>query len=1126
MAINSITIEKNPTLTTGEDYYFLRRKGIEFIEQMGSQWWTDYNTHDPGITILEALCYAITDLSYRTSWDIKDILAEPPTSQPQAQSQGFFTARDILTVNPLTVSDFRRVLIDLDKVNNAWLICNKCACEVHLYANCEADSLTYEPPAHQREQIKVVPTGTCNVLLELGSDPEFGSLNDQKINHTFIIEISSEKRGAVTAEFRFPAWDAVAWGAATDYVSETGELLRNIATVTLDVSLIKTGETTSLTTEEENRRWRQWQRVFFANIEITFTDDSVPPLQLQDVPLRLFGDTEIRQAFKDDWDFSNFASDELASRIAAPYIKKMAVVERTLAQVKENLHDYRNLCEDFCCLSRICVEDVAVCADMEVTPDADIELVLANVLFEIEQYFNPGIKFYTLQELLDEGQPVDEIFEGPRLNHGFIKNADLDAAQLKSQLRTSDIINRLVEIKGVIAVKSLLLTRYDRDGREVKGVSDIGQGIDKNKSSALWTLEISPQCQPKLYVENSKFIFYKNDLPFIARSNEVQDTLNQLRGQDERLKRMELIPSERDLPVPVGQYRWTEKYYPVQYSFPLTYGIGDEGLRKPATEKRQAQARQLKGYLMFFEQLLANYLAQLANARNLFSLDETQLHTYFASNLRDDGLIRGVEELLKPELDDAKLQQLVESEAERLDRRNRFLDQLIARFAESFSEYALMLYSVGKELKPLAQATLITQKIAFLKNYPIISRERAKSFNYQKTPLASDNQIILRKRIALLLGITPEIEEKIIIVEHLLLRPRYPGDAVMEVCLGSDCATCGEADPYSFQLTIVMPAWATPFDENIELRRFADRTIRLETPAHLLGKICWVSNLNYGQGLEKNLLSPLGKLLREKGEDAGGASPSATDAQKGAENILAAAQKAFIKWLETKPADLTETEIKTKLKDRFQVDLTPLVNIYDGVTNYDVIGDGIFELLATHFTFITVEDRWLQYERFKKAWEDWLVVNAKFDWCAERVLEKIERGVARLQPTLSQIRTRKSLACQLAERFGTVFSQEMKKNVLAEKNIGNRKQEVRRIFDLAFPGNTIADIATFRQPNSALREMFADIYAPYFEVTTKLWKVVLQLAKLQSIYPPATLHDCDDGNDDNPVRLDHTMLGG
>jgi hypothetical protein len=95
-----VTLEKAPALKPAEDFYRLRREGIDFIEKLGSHWWTNYNTHDPGITILEALCYAITDLAYRISWNIEDILASPtyPTDPDKPYpNQPFFTARDILT---------------------------------------------------------------------------------------------------------------------------------------------------------------------------------------------------------------------------------------------------------------------------------------------------------------------------------------------------------------------------------------------------------------------------------------------------------------------------------------------------------------------------------------------------------------------------------------------------------------------------------------------------------------------------------------------------------------------------------------------------------------------------------------------------------------------------------------------------------------------------------------------------------------------------------------------------------------------------------------------------------------------------------------------------------------------
>ena len=85
-----VTIPKQPVLKPACDYYRLRREGIGFIEKMGSRLWTDYNTHDPGITILEAFCYALTDLAYRSEWDIKDLLTAKTAPRRALPGSGIF----------------------------------------------------------------------------------------------------------------------------------------------------------------------------------------------------------------------------------------------------------------------------------------------------------------------------------------------------------------------------------------------------------------------------------------------------------------------------------------------------------------------------------------------------------------------------------------------------------------------------------------------------------------------------------------------------------------------------------------------------------------------------------------------------------------------------------------------------------------------------------------------------------------------------------------------------------------------------------------------------------------------------------------------------------------------------
>ena len=67
-------IEKKTKTASPLDFDNLRARGIELTQQNSGDAWTDYNLHDPGVTILEALCYALSDLAYRTNFPLEDIL--------------------------------------------------------------------------------------------------------------------------------------------------------------------------------------------------------------------------------------------------------------------------------------------------------------------------------------------------------------------------------------------------------------------------------------------------------------------------------------------------------------------------------------------------------------------------------------------------------------------------------------------------------------------------------------------------------------------------------------------------------------------------------------------------------------------------------------------------------------------------------------------------------------------------------------------------------------------------------------------------------------------------------------------------------------------------------------------
>ena len=948
----SITIQKNQSLPDSSDYQLLRQKGLEYIEKLGSRLWTDYNVHDPGITMLEALCYALTDLGFRTSLDIKDLLALPVPETadadgqfPADKRQALYTARNILTVNPFTNNDFRKLLINIDGIKNGWLKCRKCPCnDIYLYANCTKSILQYTPTEHQ-----VIVKGLYDVLLEFEEEEKTGNLNSGKIKYNFSFK-NGVQLGNATVEMRLPSW------AKLEEHKARYKKFRNPLSAIISVSVPFISGSSPVVADipasPEALLDNALRKPVFANVAVTFKPDKNLPatevLVFKNVAINVWcRTTEERRALVLD-DLKKALMDKSAAGILPKYLDKIKRADAVIKDTIQVLHGHRNLAEDYCSIKAIEVEDMAICADMEVEADADIEAILAEAYYRIDQYMSPDIKFYSLQQLLDGGKPVDEIFEGPALSNGFIDNDELAATSLKKVLYTSDIINLVMDIPGVKAFKNFVLARYDDNGYLVE--------------TQEWAMHVTANRQPRLYIQASKVLVFKNGLPFLADNNELSDSLQVILGKHTQPKFSVL---ENDLAVPHGNYYQLESYYTVQNSLPQTYGIGADGLPASATVLRKAQARQLKAYLLFFEQLLVNYLSQLANLGELFAVDKSVTQTYF-SHFIQASEVSGIADLVNG-IDAAGLQQLIEDEDVFLGRRNRFLDHLLARFSESFNEYALMLYSYNDD-KAIADSQLIENKISFLQNFPVVSSNRGKSFNYKDPAIvcSSANVPGLVKRIQQLLGYGHAYEsniemievnedigddfeyrwrlvdndgniyliskskyigatrdaaqqkawadvekvfkhitkaanykikqvtkftlnlvdekseviavrkqnfntqaeaetamdeiiafakeiifaEKIFIVEHLLLRPRnlpdastpFPlGDPLLNVCLDAECSDCDERDPYSFRITVVLNGQEGLASKGMEFRRFAEQTIRMETPAHLGVKICWVS---------------------------------------------------------------------------------------------------------------------------------------------------------------------------------------------------------------------------------------------------------------------------------------------
>ena len=794
------TLSRAPEPEIALDQARLYAKGLDQVRSLSRATWTDHNPHDPGITTLELLCYAMTELAYRAGFPIEDLLAaDTPQGTADVMKQQFYRAREILPNAPLTINDYRKLVIDVVGIKNAWV--------QPVAARCWADTVE-------------------GVLLH--------------------------------------------------------------------------------------------------------ADSGLPGVR----PVDVQGRYNVLLEFDDD--------------VANPV--KAAGTAMALLQAN------RNLCEDFVNIDVVHPQFFALCAELELDPAADAVQVAARIRFEVENSLAPPVFPHTLAQMLarthDDGSAYTaaEIFEGPALQHGFIADADLDAADLRTEIRLSDVIAVIMDIAGVRAVRDIVINVLS-DPDPVTGKVTSGVPLDK------WRIPVLPGRQPRLDKALWRFVFYKRDVPVCADPALVDAALQALEAaQQAGIDQLGI----EDLPIPSGRFRALADYQSFQQHFPELYGLSDRGLPAHVGDQRQADVLQLKGYLLFFDQAMANYFAQLEGLGGLLSREAVDgAPTYRAQVVQS---FVDWDRVYPAAIDNDKLTALFETPEAAVARRNRFLDHLLSRVAEDFHDYLnVMGTAFGAD-----PASAIKTKCAFLQDYPALGAERAMAYDHTLARphdlWNSANVSGLERRIARLLGIQdfsrrnlsalpndiyPEIDatpddefrfrvedpvtrkillsssrhyvtrddaraemvqaiaraqlpegyqrkvaddgrhyfnivdaaneviarrieyfvdpavmeadiasmtaqlavryggEGLYLVENLLLFPDDPHDPFMPICVDTNCGDCADLDPYSWRLQFVLPAYAGRF-KDMAFRRFVEDTIRLETPAHLCPKVCWVDEQDMG----------------------------------------------------------------------------------------------------------------------------------------------------------------------------------------------------------------------------------------------------------------------------------------
>lgn len=404
-------------------------------------------------------------------------------------------------------------------------------------------------------------------------------------------------------------------------------------------------------------------------------------------------------------------------------------------QILDRYHANRSLCEDLAEIKEVEVQKVAVCARIGLVNKADEELVHAKVLRAINNYLSPEVHFYSLKQMLEKGLTTDQIFEGPLLENGFIDTEELKNSKLRTEVRLSDIISEIMKVDGVKEIHEISIAGCDN---VIKQTND-------------WLICIEKGRKPEL-CELSSFSYSKGSLPLNINDKKVQDYLQNLKREEEALR--EDARQNKELALPQGTSYDVAEYATILNEFPDTYGVGSSGIIGNQNPEREALAKQMKAYLLFFDQILAGYFKHLEKVKEILSVNGDLKRTYFTQALKN---IKGFDELVSdyPTGNDDDLTDTLYEELDNsVERRNEILDHLISRFAETFSDYTFLMKSLYGNS---ADEIVLANKQKFLNEYSSLSKDRGLGYNYT---LFSDSDIWnttnisgAQKRIARLLGI-------------------------------------------------------------------------------------------------------------------------------------------------------------------------------------------------------------------------------------------------------------------------------------------------------------------------------------------------------------------------------------
>ncbi len=812
MMADKFTISTQKPSDPAFDYEALRKTGIQILEGTTSSLWTDYNVHDPGITTLELLCYALTDLSYRSTYSIPDLLATEKDTVQNIQ-QHFFSAKKIFPNKAVTINDYRKLLIDIEGVKNAWL--KKRTRQI--FADIINKKLTQKQPVSRKWEALLIK-GYYDVLLEFDTNVTEGAKSNIKIKAEELLmanrnlcEDFINVDEVSTQEFRLCSEAEIKTGA--DPVETLAKIFFNIQ---LYLNPLIQFYSLGQLFDENYTSDKIFEGPLLSNgfikEEELISSELKTEIHLSDI---------MHEILRED------AVTNISDIIFNPIDQVGELQNKWIISVKSGRQAVINIMESNIVLYK---DGIPVAFRPQQASLANVkarfeklmsDYIIANDSVTTEDIsYNTGTyrdaeNYYSIQNHYPKNYGISHWgLPGDATNERIMQAKQFQGYLFFFDQQLANYLSQLSHLGNLFSFKDESQTYFTQLADSFKDAKD----LFVNAETITDNLQAAAAPDAGVFAARRN-LFLDHLLSRFAES--FFDYVNILQTVFPSLDKKEIINAKTRFLKNYPEYS-TERF--------SAYNYANGNLWKSAAES----GGNVSGLEKRLEHLLGFKDTNRRSLVNVYSsVDRTvvsnisQFSFRFIDNRNGNILLKSNDSF--PGEEEAK----------------QALDMAL-EFAENMANYEFAENAGGSFFYQLKNA----DKVIGTSTVQYSTREQAMNDAGKLASIlsggGSDEGMFLVEHLLLL----PEVS--VAIPQSPPLSPPFspplsPPQPVIEhsgfmpICVDENCEDCESLDPYSFRVSIVLPAYSARF-LNMDFRRYCERIIRMETPAHIFPKICWVNN--------------------------------------------------------------------------------------------------------------------------------------------------------------------------------------------------------------------------------------------------------------------------------------------